>query len=67
MKKPADMSPREYAKWLNETCMLPYDEACRMAGWTPYEEWQAELVTGICIGLVIIFTFGIAAVTLGAI
>ncbi len=61
------MSAREYAKWLNETCMIPYDEACRMAGCTPYEEWQADVVTFVCVGLAIVFVFGIAAFALGAI
>ena len=42
MKPPRDMSAKEYARWLNEVCCLPYDEACRMAGYDPLAEYATE-------------------------
>lgn len=42
MKPPRDMSAKEYARWLNEDCCLPYDEACRMAGFDPMAEYARD-------------------------
>lgn len=42
MKPPHDMSAKEYARWLNETCCIRFDEACRIAGYDPQAEYRRD-------------------------
>lgn len=42
MKPPRNMSAKEYARWLNEACCIQFDEACRMAGYDPREEYRRD-------------------------
>lgn len=43
--KPQDMSAKEYAQYLHENCCLPFDEACRMAGYSPEDEMREQFWT----------------------
>lgn len=44
MKPTRNMSPKEYARWLNETANLPYEEACKMAGYDPIHEFRIAAI-----------------------
>lgn len=58
MKPPRDMSAKEYARWLNEACCIQFDEACRMAGYDPMDDYRKDalwfVVAACCVALVII-------------
>lgn len=43
--KPIHMTNKEYARWLHETCCLPFDEACRMAGYSPEDDMRRQVWT----------------------
>lgn len=42
---PTSLPPKQYARWLHESAGLPWDESCRMAGWSPADEYKRSAKT----------------------